>query len=82
MAVVGLGSIGGIVAGCLRDADRHDVVACVRTPLDRSPLKVPYRTGALGLGVGLPLAIHLVQAITGRPMKRASRLSWLVPVLP
>ena len=25
------------------------------------------------MGVGLPLAIHLVQVIAGRPMKRASR---------
>lgn len=35
VAVVGLGSIGGIAAGCLREADRHDVVACTRRPLDR-----------------------------------------------
>src|SRR5262245_10314453 len=34
IAVVGLGSIGGIIAGLLRAADRHDVVACVRRPLD------------------------------------------------
>jgi 2-dehydropantoate 2-reductase len=35
VAVVGLGSIGGIAAGCLRAADRHDVIACVRQPIDR-----------------------------------------------
>jgi 2-dehydropantoate 2-reductase len=35
IAVVGLGSIGGIIAGLLRAADRHEVVACVRRPLDR-----------------------------------------------
>jgi 2-dehydropantoate 2-reductase len=35
IAVVGLGSIGGIIAGLLRAADRHDVIACVRRPLDR-----------------------------------------------
>lgn len=34
IAVVGLGSIGGIIAGLLRMADRHDVIACVRRPLD------------------------------------------------
>ena len=35
VAVVGLGSIGGIAAGCLRAADRHDVIACVRQPISR-----------------------------------------------
>ena len=34
IAVVGLGSIGGIIAGLLRAADRHEVLACVRRPLD------------------------------------------------
>jgi 2-dehydropantoate 2-reductase len=50
IAVVGLGSIGGIIAGLLRAADRHDVVACVRRPLDRltveraeGAIKVPLR---------------------------------------
>jgi 2-dehydropantoate 2-reductase len=41
VAVVGLGSIGGIVAGCLRDADRHDVIACVRKPIARLALERP-----------------------------------------
>jgi 2-dehydropantoate 2-reductase len=44
IAVIGLGSIGGIVAGCLRDADRHDVIACVRNPLDRLVLERPEGT--------------------------------------
>jgi 2-dehydropantoate 2-reductase len=35
VAVVGLGGIGGIVAGLLKATGRHDVVACVRQPLDR-----------------------------------------------
>jgi 2-dehydropantoate 2-reductase len=35
IAVIGLGSIGGVIAGCLRDADRHDVIACARSPLQR-----------------------------------------------
>src|ERR1700759_3160123 len=30
IAIIGLGSIGGIVAGLLRATDRHDVIACVR----------------------------------------------------
>lgn len=41
IAVVGLGSIGGIVTGCLLAADRHDVVACVRRPLDRLVVERP-----------------------------------------
>jgi 2-dehydropantoate 2-reductase len=34
-AVIGLGSIGGVVAGLLGAADRHDITACVRRPIDR-----------------------------------------------
>jgi 2-dehydropantoate 2-reductase len=30
IAIIGLGSIGGVVAGLLRATDRHDIVACVR----------------------------------------------------
>jgi 2-dehydropantoate 2-reductase len=41
VAVVGLGSIGGVAAGCLLDAGRHDIVACVRRPLDRLTLERP-----------------------------------------
>ncbi|MHC1947847.1 2-dehydropantoate 2-reductase [Bradyrhizobium sp. UFLA06-06] len=35
IAIVGLGSIGGIITGLLRAVDKHDVVACVRRPLGR-----------------------------------------------
>jgi 2-dehydropantoate 2-reductase len=35
VAVIGLGSIGGVMAGCLRAADRHEVIACTRSPLQR-----------------------------------------------
>jgi 2-dehydropantoate 2-reductase len=41
IGVVGLGSIGGVVAGCLRAADRHDVVACVRRPIERLTVERP-----------------------------------------
>ena len=39
VAVVGLGSIGGAAAGCLAAAGRHDVVACVRRPIERLTLE-------------------------------------------
>jgi len=35
IAVVGLGSIGGVVAGLLCEADRHNIVACVRTSISQ-----------------------------------------------
>jgi 2-dehydropantoate 2-reductase len=41
VAVIGLGSIGGVVAGCLRAADRHEVIACTRGPLQRLVLDRP-----------------------------------------
>jgi len=49
IAVVGLGSIGGIIAASLRAADRHDVVACVRKPLDRLTLERPSGTVEVAL---------------------------------
>jgi 2-dehydropantoate 2-reductase len=44
IAIIGLGSIGGIVAGCLRDSDHHDVVACVRKPIQTLVLEGPQGT--------------------------------------
>ncbi len=41
VAVVGLGSIGGVVAGCLAAAGRHDVIACMRRPIERLTLDQP-----------------------------------------
>jgi 2-dehydropantoate 2-reductase len=35
IAVIGLGSIGGVISGLIGAAGRHDLVACVRRPLDR-----------------------------------------------
>ena len=44
VAVIGLGSVGGVVAGCLAHADRVAVVACVRRPLDRLTVERPEGT--------------------------------------
>lgn len=41
VAVVGLGSIGGVAAGCLAAAGRHDVVACTRRPIELFTLDQP-----------------------------------------
>ena len=41
VAVVGLGSIGGVAAACLGDAGRHDVIACARRPLEHLTLERP-----------------------------------------
>jgi len=41
VAIVGLGSIGGIAAATLADAGRHDVVGCARRPLERLVLEMP-----------------------------------------
>jgi len=41
VAVVGLGSIGGVAAGCLAVAGRHNVIACVRKPIERLTLDGP-----------------------------------------
>jgi 2-dehydropantoate 2-reductase len=49
VAVIGLGSIGGVAAGCLLAAGRHDVVACVRQRLERLTLERPEGTVELEL---------------------------------
>ena len=41
IAVIGLGSIGGVAAGCLAAAGRHDVVACARRAFARLTLDQP-----------------------------------------
>jgi 2-dehydropantoate 2-reductase len=53
VAVIGLGSIGGVAAGCLAAAGRHNVIACVRRPLDRLTLERP--EGGTGNTVEVPL---------------------------
>jgi 2-dehydropantoate 2-reductase len=49
VAVIGLGSIGGAVAGCLAHAARHDVVACVRRPFERLTVERPEGTVEVAL---------------------------------
>ena len=39
IAVVGLGAVGGVAAGTLAAAGRHEVVACARQPLERFTLE-------------------------------------------
>src|SRR5260370_8292554 len=41
IAVIGLGNIGGVATGCLRAAGRHDVIACVRQPINHLHLERP-----------------------------------------
>lgn len=41
VAIIGLGNIGGVAAGCLRAADRHEIVVCVRQPIQRLYLERP-----------------------------------------
>ena len=64
VAVVGLGSIGGIVVGCLRDADRHDVIVCTRKPIERLVLERP--EGAVDVSLH---ALH--------DPARAQRVDWV-----
>lgn len=45
IAIIGLGSIGGIVAGLLSATGRYDIVACVRRPIEK--LTVERAEGAL-----------------------------------
>jgi len=49
VAVIGLGSIGGVVAGLIAAVGRHDLVACVRRPLDR--LIVDRSEGTMETGI-------------------------------
>jgi 2-dehydropantoate 2-reductase len=49
VAVIGLGSIGGVVAGCLRAADRHHIVACVRHRIDRLTVDRPQGAAEVAL---------------------------------
>jgi 2-dehydropantoate 2-reductase len=41
VAVIGLGAIGGVAAGCLIATGRYDVVACLRKPIEQLTLDAP-----------------------------------------
>jgi 2-dehydropantoate 2-reductase len=41
IAVVGLGAIGGVIAGCLAALDRYDVIVCTRSPIERLVVERP-----------------------------------------
>ena len=61
VAVIGLGSIGGVVAGCLAAASRHRVIACVRRPIEKLVLDAPAGT------VELPLTAFTEPADINQP---------------
>lgn len=41
IAIVGVGAIGGVVASLLQTADRHELVLCVRRPLEQLVVQTP-----------------------------------------
>ncbi|MDC7786550.1 2-dehydropantoate 2-reductase [Rhodoplanes sp. TEM] len=80
VAVVGLGGIGGVVAGLLGRAGRHDIVACVRRPLDR--LTVEHPDGAFDValrGLVEPAAANPVDwvILCTKAHETASAAPWL-----
>ena len=77
VAVLGLGGIGATVAGLLVSAGRHDIVACVRTPIDRlvvhcpgSILDVPIRSIADPAEGGTPDWVLLCTKVHDVPSTR------------
>jgi 2-dehydropantoate 2-reductase len=58
VAVIGLGSIGGITAGVLAARDRYDVLACVRRPIERLVIERPDGT----IDVSIPCLTDPAQA--------------------
>jgi 2-dehydropantoate 2-reductase len=44
IAVIGLGAIGGVIAGSLAAVDRHEVIVCVRNRIDRLVVERPTDT--------------------------------------
>jgi len=49
VAVIGLGAIGGVAAGCLIATGRYDVVACLRKPIEQLKLDAPGGTSTMPL---------------------------------
>ena len=62
VAVIGLGSIGGGVAGCLATAGRHDVIACMRQPIAQFTLERPQGTAMVAVDVPLRMLADPAQA--------------------
>jgi 2-dehydropantoate 2-reductase len=58
VAVIGLGSIGGVVTGLIAAVGRHDLVACARRPLDRLVVDRPGGT----IDIPLPTLTDPAQA--------------------
>jgi protein NrfD len=44
-------------------------------PLEEPPLRLAYRLGVFGLGILAPLGVHLLQVLSGRELRTASRLA-------
>lgn len=57
--------------------DRRWREAGVGKPVESGTLGLAYRGGVLGLGIGLPLAAHALQLVTGRHYKTLSTVSAL-----
>ncbi len=51
VAVIGLGGIGGVAAGALALAGRHDVIACARRPIERLTVDLPDESAVVSLDV-------------------------------
>ncbi|MET1027637.1 MAG: 2-dehydropantoate 2-reductase [Dongiaceae bacterium] len=80
VAVIGMGGIGGIAAGCLQDAGRHDVVICSRRPMTELTLDVPGRTVWLPLRAATdPAAVEPVDwvLLCTKAYDTASTAPWL-----
>lgn len=83
VAVVGLGSIGGVAAGCLAAAGRHDIVACARRPIERLTLDQPAGTAEIKLNVltepkdARPVDWVLLCTKTHQTASAAPWLAWL-----
>lgn len=80
IAVVGLGAIGSVVAGSLVAAGRHDVVVCVRTPVDRLVVERPDDTIDVAVrAVTDPAAVSAVDwvLLATKVHQTASAAGWL-----
>jgi 2-dehydropantoate 2-reductase len=62
IAVVGLGSIGGVAAACLAAAGRHDIVACMRQPQPAPAMRLTLDRPEGTVDVSLPNLTDPAQA--------------------